>query len=52
MGRLIPAGTGLSRYRNLKLVAEHVELLEPVAVVTPEVQEDYPDDDILDDVDE
>ena len=52
MGRLIPAGTGLSRYRNLKLVAEHVELLEPVAAVPSEVQEDFPDDDLMDDADE
>jgi DNA-directed RNA polymerase subunit beta' len=34
MGRLIPAGTGLSRYRNLKLVVE-----EPV-IETPESPEE------------
>lgn len=28
MGRLIPAGTGISRYRNIKLVAEAVEAVE------------------------
>ena len=36
MGRLIPAGTGLSLYRNLKMVAE-----EPVIIpepVEPEVE--------------
>jgi len=48
MGRLIPAGTGLSRYRNLKLVAEQAELLEPVNVIPPVVEEDFPDDDVLD----
>jgi DNA-directed RNA polymerase subunit beta' len=52
MGRLIPAGTGLSRYRNLKLVAEQVELVEPVAVMSPEVEEDFPDDDMFDDHEE
>ena len=33
MGRLIPAGTGLSRYRNLKLVVEDpgLNLVEPMA---------------------
>ncbi len=34
MGRLIPAGTGLARYRNLKLVAE-----EPVATPSEHVEE-------------
>jgi DNA-directed RNA polymerase subunit beta' len=29
MGRLIPAGTGLSRYRNMKLVAEEPEISLP-----------------------
>ena len=29
MGRLIPAGTGLSRYRNLKLVVEEPEISLP-----------------------
>jgi DNA-directed RNA polymerase subunit beta' len=35
MGRLIPAGTGLSRYRNLKLVVE-----EPVIVATEQPEEE------------
>ena len=35
MGRLIPAGTGLSRYRNLKLVVE-----EPVASIPEEPEEE------------
>ncbi|ACM21972.1 DNA-directed RNA polymerase, beta-prime subunit [Geotalea daltonii FRC-32] len=34
MGRLIPAGTGLARYRNLKLVAE-----EPVVTPSEQVEE-------------
>jgi DNA-directed RNA polymerase subunit beta' len=34
MGRLIPAGTGLSRYRNLKLVVE-----EPVNTAPEEPEE-------------
>ncbi|MBT0654757.1 DNA-directed RNA polymerase subunit beta' [Geomobilimonas luticola] len=38
MGRLIPAGTGLSRYRNLKLVAETPDY--PVSEPEPEVAED------------
>jgi len=28
MGRLIPAGTGLARYRNLKLVVENERVVE------------------------
>ena len=35
MGRLIPAGTGLSRYRNLKLVVE-----EPVTVAPEQPEEE------------
>jgi DNA-directed RNA polymerase subunit beta' len=31
MGRLIPAGTGLARYRNLKLVIEDAREEEPEA---------------------
>ena len=37
MGRLIPAGTGLSRYRNLKLVAEEPE------ISLPELHEEEPE---------
>jgi DNA-directed RNA polymerase subunit beta' len=50
MGRLIPAGTGISRYRNLKLVADVPEpLTEPVEMMSlenlPDVEEiDEPDD--------
>ncbi|RII25894.1 MAG: DNA-directed RNA polymerase subunit beta' [Geobacter sp.] len=40
MGRLIPAGTGLARYRNLKLVAEAPDYSEPVSET--EVAEDEP----------
>ncbi|RNC69374.1 MAG: DNA-directed RNA polymerase subunit beta' [Desulfuromonadales bacterium] len=46
MGRLIPAGTGLSRYRNLKLVVEQSELPEQVKSVPVEADiddEDYDD---------
>ncbi len=39
MGRLIPAGTGLSRYRNIKLVVE-----EPSVVADNEVIEEITDD--------
>jgi DNA-directed RNA polymerase subunit beta' len=52
MGRLIPAGTGLSRYRNLKLVAEQAEIMEPIAVVPREIDEDFPEDDNGDEFDE
>ena len=38
MGRLIPAGTGLSRYRNLKLVVE--ETLEEIPELPEEAVED------------
>ena len=40
MGRLIPAGTGLARYRNLKLVAEAPDYSEPVTEM--EMAEDEP----------
>lgn len=40
MGRLIPAGTGLARYRNLKLVAEAPDYSEPEPET--EVAEDEP----------
>jgi hypothetical protein len=33
MGRLIPAGTGISRYRNIRLVAEAVVEAEAEADV-------------------
>jgi hypothetical protein len=39
MGRLIPAGTGIPRYRNIRLVAE--------AVVEVEAEVDAPLDDEL-----
>ncbi len=42
MGRLIPAGTGLSRYRNLKLVIEQPDMV--AAVPPPPVEvEVYPE---------
>ncbi|BDV44272.1 DNA-directed RNA polymerase subunit beta' [Geotalea uraniireducens] len=40
MGRLIPAGTGLSRYRNLKVVADHLQELQEV-VEEPEVEGEF-----------
>jgi DNA-directed RNA polymerase subunit beta' len=45
MGRLIPAGTGLSRYRNLKILAETLPEIEPVAVeeLEPEIFDDEED---------
>jgi DNA-directed RNA polymerase subunit beta' len=39
MGRLIPAGTGLSRYRNLKLTVAEPEVEEPEEEL-PEEQEE------------
>jgi len=38
MGRLIPAGTGLERYRNIQLLTEQQKEEEPVleAELTPE----------------
>ncbi len=41
MGRLIPAGTGLARYRNLRIVAEtpEVELLEEEPEAAEEIDE-------------
>ncbi|KIE43230.1 MULTISPECIES: DNA-directed RNA polymerase subunit beta' [Geobacter] len=50
MGRLIPAGTGLSRYRNLKLVAEQAAIEEFEAVESMRPQDEY-DVDVEDDVD-
>jgi DNA-directed RNA polymerase subunit beta' len=38
MGRLIPAGTGLSRYRNLKLVVEETQ--EEIPEIPDEAVED------------
>ncbi|MBU1575762.1 MAG: DNA-directed RNA polymerase subunit beta', partial [Candidatus Edwardsbacteria bacterium] len=43
VGRLIPAGTGLKRYRNLKIVeqqSQDEEELAPVAAAEPEFEED------------
>ncbi|TWJ13198.1 DNA-directed RNA polymerase subunit beta' [Geobacter argillaceus] len=47
MGRLIPAGTGISRYRHLKLQVE-----EPPVVVKsePEIERDDDDDDDLQEI--
>jgi DNA-directed RNA polymerase subunit beta' len=42
MGRLIPAGTGLARYRNLKLVVEDIRDV-PVGI-SPEIDDDVADD--------
>jgi len=33
MGRLIPAGTGISRYRSLRVIADEPAKLEPVEPV-------------------
>ncbi|AJE02527.1 DNA-directed RNA polymerase subunit beta' [Geobacter pickeringii] len=49
MGRLIPAGTGLSRYRNLKLVVDQSEVVVPASPPPVEIEE-YPE--IDDDGDE
>jgi DNA-directed RNA polymerase subunit beta' len=49
MGRLIPAGTGIARYRSVKLIAESVPdddtVVEPSKVPEePEIAEDDFDD--------
>jgi DNA-directed RNA polymerase subunit beta' len=50
MGRLIPAGTGISRYRNLKLVADVPEtLVEPVEMMA---LESFPDVEGIDEPDD
>ncbi|MGE3550664.1 MAG: DNA-directed RNA polymerase subunit beta', partial [Geobacter sp.] len=46
MGRLIPAGTGLARYRNLRLQLDEPEL-PPEAVADEPPQRDIDDDDEL-----
>jgi DNA-directed RNA polymerase subunit beta' len=53
MGRLIPAGTGLSRYRNLKLVIEDVKVDESELDIQADDSEDIDLDlDLGDDVEQ
>jgi DNA-directed RNA polymerase subunit beta' len=46
MGRLIPAGTGLARYRHLKMQLDEPEGLPDIPVIAPVVDDEF---DIIDD---
>ena len=52
IGKLIPAGTGMSRYRDINVVAEGEEQGQTEAVSFEEFSFDLPGEDILSDLPE
>ena len=44
LGKLIPAGTGMKKYRNIKLDTDNMPIEEPVQPVAEASQEDNADD--------
>ena len=47
LGKLIPAGTGMKKYRNIAIEKEVEELVEETAEATEEVHSDYDLDEMI-----